>query len=132
MIEPHPWLAVALAALATWRATHLLAREDGPFQVLARLRARLGTGFFAALMDCFACSSLWVAAPLAYLVTGDRRTWILLWLALSGAACLIERATEKPVVFQPLPDTSSEGASHELLRSTEDRHAPNHAGRSAP
>ena len=31
---------LAVAALATWRLTHLLASEDGPGAVVARLRAR--------------------------------------------------------------------------------------------
>jgi hypothetical protein len=121
MIEAHPWLAFGAAILATWRVSHLLAREDGPFHLLARLRARLGNGLFGTLMDCFACLSLWIAAPIAYLVSHDWRTWVLLWLGLSGGACLIERASEKPVVFQPLPETSIQGDSHELLRTTENR-----------
>ena len=31
-----------LAALATWRLAFLLAREDGPWHIFARLRNRLG------------------------------------------------------------------------------------------
>ena len=111
--------------LATWRVSHLLAREDGPFHLLARLRARLGYGFFGTLMDCFTCLSVWIAAPVAYLLSTDLREWTLLWLALSGAACLIERVFEKPVVFQPLPENFKPGNPHELLRPTENRVASN-------
>ena len=42
-----------LAALATWRVTHLLASEDGPADVILRFRVRLGNTFAGKLMDCF-------------------------------------------------------------------------------
>ena len=32
------WARLVLAVLATWRLTHLLAREDGPADLLVRLR----------------------------------------------------------------------------------------------
>ena len=57
------WFRLVLVVLATWRVTHLLAFEDGPGDVVATLRQRLGNGFFGKLMDCFYCMSLWVAAP---------------------------------------------------------------------
>jgi Protein of unknown function (DUF1360) len=83
----------ALASLATWRLTHLLAEEDGPGGAVVRLRARLGTGQLGQLMDCFYCLSVWVAAPFSLTVARRRRDAPLVWLALSGAACLLERAT---------------------------------------
>ena len=52
----------ALAALATWRVTHLLAREDGPGGVVARAREAIGSRPLGELMDCFGCLSIWVAA----------------------------------------------------------------------
>lgn len=82
----------ALAALATWRVTHLLAEEDGPGDAIVRLRARLGDGQAGELMDCFYCLSAWTAMPFALWV-GRRRDAPLAWLALSGAACLLEQAT---------------------------------------
>src|SRR6478672_3014764 len=84
----------ALASLAAWRITHLLAHEDGPGDVIYRLRALGGAGFWGRLMDCFYCLSLWIAAPLTPFVTTRNATdAILVWVALSGAACLLERAT---------------------------------------
>jgi hypothetical protein len=53
---------LVFGALATWRVTHLLAKEDGPANLVIRLRARLGDGFAGKLMDCFNCLSIWVAA----------------------------------------------------------------------
>ena len=38
------WLALGI--LAVWRVTHLLHAEDGPWDVLYRLRRRLGDGFW--------------------------------------------------------------------------------------
>jgi hypothetical protein len=83
----------ALASLATWRVTHLLAEEDGPGGAVVRVRARLGTGQLGELMDCFYCLSVWVAAPFSLTVARRRRDAPLVCLALSGAACLLERAT---------------------------------------
>src|SRR6185312_5467878 len=86
-----PILSFALAALATWRVTHLLAEEDGPFDSMLKLRARLGTSTAGKLMDCFQCLSLWIAAPFTFVMTHSIGMWVLVWLALSGAACLLDR-----------------------------------------
>ena len=58
-----------------------------------RLRARLGRSQAGELMDCFYCLSLWTAAPLALTVARRRRDAPIAWLALSGAACLLQRTT---------------------------------------
>ncbi len=84
-----------LAVLATWRLAHLVAYEDGPANAIARTRARAGESLAGELMDCFNCLSLWAAAPLAVAVAGRRRDAPITWLALSGAACLLERTTKK-------------------------------------
>jgi hypothetical protein len=103
-----PWMRLALAVLATWRVTHLLGREDGPGQVLARLRARLGWGFWGRLMDCFYCLSVWVAAPFAFFLARRPGELLVAWLALSGAACLLERLGAAPVAFTPLSPEEQE------------------------
>jgi len=87
-----PAMRFAAGALATWRVTHLLAEEDGPADAVVRLRARLGDGGLGRLMDCFACTSVWVAAPVSLAVARRPRDVPVTWLALSGAACLLERA----------------------------------------
>ena len=84
---------LVLAALATWRFAHLLAEEDGPGDAVVRLRAWLGASALGRAMDCFYCLSLWIAAPLALLVTRDVVGFVLAWWGCSGAACLLERAT---------------------------------------
>jgi Protein of unknown function (DUF1360) len=83
-----------LAVLATWRVTHLLANEDGPADIIARLRGRFDDGLVGSLMDCFNCLSLWIAAPAAFLLSTRPLMWVISWLALSGGACLLERLGE--------------------------------------
>jgi len=97
-----------LAALATWRMTHLLTEEDGPADLVLRLRRAAGESQLGQVMDCFYCASMWVALPIAAFVASEstrtplncsggsgRVMWYrraATWLALSGAACLLEQA----------------------------------------
>ena len=108
MIELGFWARFVLAALATWRMTHLLAREDGPANIIARVREKLGSGLWGQLMDCFYCLSVWVAAPLALFVCQRPVDRLVAWLALSGAACLLERTAGQPLVIQPMNDADRE------------------------
>ena len=85
-----------LAALAVWRITHLLAEEDGPWDAIAKLRARLGASILGRLMDCFYCLSLWISLPLAAWLNDGWAAIVIDWLALSGAACLFQRMTDTP------------------------------------
>ena len=104
-----PGMRFALASLATWRVTHLLAEEDGPANVVVRLRERAGDGSLGELMDCFYCLSVWVAAPFGFALARRPRDAPLHSLALSGAACLLEQATREragaDVLVEPLPPT---------------------------
>ncbi len=102
-MAPAPWFSLTLAVLATWRLTHLLAMEDGPGEIIATLRQSLGSGFFGKLMDCFYCMSLWIAAPLACLAMNRWSQWPLLWLAISGAACLLERISDRSTALKQTP-----------------------------
>jgi len=95
-----PWMLYVLAVLATWRITHLLANEDGPADIIVRLRGRLGDGFIGSLLDCFNCLSLWIAAPAAFLLSRRPLMGVISWLAISGGACLLERLGEKPLVIE--------------------------------
>lgn len=112
-----------LATLAVWRVTHLLASEDGPADLVFRLRAKLGSGFLGKLMDCFYCLSLWIAAPFALLVTRQVMSYLLVWLALSGAACLLERVTSESSVHNSHDQGDSTDA---LLRTEENRPEDRH------
>jgi Protein of unknown function (DUF1360) len=100
MYAAHACARFVLASLAVWRVTHLFVSEDGPGDIIVRLRARLGDSFFGKLMDCFACLSLWIAFPCTFLVSRQIVDFILIWFAISGAALLLERATSEPVIMQ--------------------------------
>lgn len=94
-------LKLILAVLATWRVTHLLADEDGPADLIVKFRVLLGDSLAGKLMDCFYCLSLWIAAPAALYVTQKPLEWTMTWLALSGGACLLERATKERAMEEP-------------------------------
>lgn len=115
------WPRFILAVLATWRITHLLASEDGPWDLIARFRALLGSGVLGQLMDCFKCLSLWVAAPMAFFVVKKPIDLLIVWSALSGAACLLERAGQGPVVIQPISQMGEEEVNNGMLRSETSR-----------
>ncbi len=100
-----------VAVLCLWRVSHLLSVEKGPFSLISRLRVWAGNGFFGELLDCFYCLSLWLAIPLAMLAGDGWAQRLLLWPALSGAACLLEKATERtgfPGVFEEPRDEAKE------------------------
>ena len=84
------WYELLLAVLAVWRVTHLLHAEDGPWDVVARLRGWAGDGLLGRMMDCFYCASLWVALPAAAMLGSGWEHFVLLWPALSAAAITLE------------------------------------------
>ena len=86
-----------ISTLSVWRITHLLGKEDGPGNLIFLLRAKAGAGFFGSLLDCFYCLSVWVALPLGIWLGNNWLEKILYWIALSGAACLLEQATASDV-----------------------------------
>jgi hypothetical protein len=99
-----------LAVLALWRVTHLISAEDGPFNAIARLRKAAGRGFWGSLLDCFYCLSLWIAIPLALWLGSSWKQRVIVWLALSAAAILINRiadriAPDAPIYFEE-PETN--------------------------
>ena len=89
------WFSFLIAALVVWRLTHLLGKEDGPFDIIFLVRKKAGAGFFGNLLDCFYCLSIWVAIPFGIWIGANWMERIVAWLALSGAACLLEQATTK-------------------------------------
>jgi hypothetical protein len=102
------WIKFALAVFATWRLTHLLVSEDGPGNIVARLRSLLPGAIMRALASCFGCLSLWVAIPFAFFVSARFLDIVVAWLALSGAAFLLERMSPEPLVVERVAE-STEG-----------------------
>jgi len=90
-----------IAVLGVWRVTHLLVAENGPWDMLSRLRAVIRSRLSVRLLDCFYCTSLWVSVPFAFIVGSNWLERGLLWPALSGGAIVIEQVTIK--LAQPPP-----------------------------
>jgi hypothetical protein len=88
----------ALCSLAAWRLTHMIVAEDGPWNIIVRLRAWLGDSIAGRTMDCFYCSSVWLAIPFAFFIAYDVLSWFVSWLAVSGAASLLEQATNRKIM----------------------------------
>jgi hypothetical protein len=101
MRNPNQWFRLITALLAVWRITHLLAAEDGPWDIVVRLRSKAGSTMAGKLMDCFYCLSLWVSIPFCFYVAQGVLDRVVVWLALSGAASLLNRAENQPAVFNP-------------------------------
>ena len=115
--EPGFVIRLALAAFATWRLTHLLAKEDGPWDLVVRLRGLFGNSSLGKLMDCFNCLSLWIAAPMAFFVSGRPSVLALTWLALSGVAILLEGLRSEPLTIEHAPGSTFGEASDGVLWS---------------
>ena len=108
------WLL--LGVLGVWRLTHLLQAEDGPWDLIVRLRRLVGDDFWGSLMDCFNCLSVWIAVPLAYLLGEGVGERLLLWPALSGGAILLQRATQREADQPAALYCEENGDENALLR----------------
>jgi len=80
-----------ISVLSVWRVTHLIQAEDGPFDVIYKLRKLAGNSFFGSLMDCFFCLSIWVALPIGIYFGNNWMEKILLVFSLSAAAIFLEQ-----------------------------------------
>ncbi len=110
------WYWFFIATLGIWRITHLLNAEDGPWDLIFRLRQKAGEGFWGKWLDCFYCLSLWIAVPFTFLCGENWKEQLLLWPALSAGAILLERITHR--ASKPTPVFYSEETENEnvLLR----------------
>ncbi len=88
-----PFYGLILGILAVWRVTHLFYAEDGPWDLLVKLRGLAAEGFWGGLLDCFYCLSLWVSAPFAVIIARSWTECFFLFFALSGGAILLHRVS---------------------------------------
>ena len=102
---------LVLGILGVWRVTHLLHAENGPWDVLERLRGLWEAPVWRGLLGCFYCLSLWVALPFSVLVTAGWKERLLFWPALSGGAILLERVTSRDVPAAYFEEPSAELAA---------------------
>ena len=81
--------------VVVWRITHLISLEDGPFDLIIKLRKLMGNSFFGKLMDCFYCLSIWIGLLAALYVGKNLEEIVILTLYYSGASLLLEKLTNK-------------------------------------
>lgn len=87
------WLGFVLAVLATYRIAHMMAREDGPFDVFSRVREKVGQEhWYGRGMHCVLCLSFWIALPAA-LIAG--LPWLMGWLGTAGGVLVLHLAFER-------------------------------------
>ncbi len=96
-----------ISALATWRLSSLLVREDGPGDILAKLRSisgvrfdemsrPYGTNIVSSALLCVWCVSIWVGAFIAILNKPVYiRTYLQNLLSLSASAVIIDEIVER-------------------------------------
>lgn len=100
------FLEFFLLALAAWRLASMVVRERGPWDMFVWVRERAGIGhdeskvpmvypdrFFAQLLSCTYCFSMWVGAFWVgfYLIAPLLATKIAAVFALSTAAIVIDK-----------------------------------------
>lgn len=100
-------LDLAVAAIATWRITHLLLYENGPFTIFRKLRERFGVvyaeegssevvSFKYEITTCPWCLSMWVAGAVTLLqLFSSKVRWLYLPFTYSAAAVAINRLMER-------------------------------------
>ena len=94
---------VAVWVFASWRISCLIARENGPWNILGRLRVLVGVRYdemsqpygiteLAKAMICVYCSSVWIAAVLVgvYVISPEVSLVVSLPFAISGGVILLE------------------------------------------
>jgi len=104
MRDANQWFRFTVALLAVWRITHLLAAEDGPWNIIAWLRRKAGTSILGNLMDCFYCLSIWISIPFCFYAAQGIQDRFVVWLALSGGASLLYRIANHVEEFNPFAE----------------------------
>ena len=84
--------------IIVWRITHLIYAEDGPFDLIIKLRKLLGNSFLGKLMDCFYCLSIWLGLACAFYAGNGVIEIIMLAIFYSGASILLEKLTNKKFI----------------------------------
>jgi hypothetical protein len=87
-----------ILVIVVWRLTHLICAEDGPFDLIIKLRKVLSNSFFGKLMDCFYCLSIWFGFAGAWYEGDNLKEIIILTLYYSGVTILLEKLTNKNFV----------------------------------
>lgn len=82
-------LQLGVAILAVYRVAHMIAREDGPFDVLAWIRGKVDPEqktWVGRGINCVLCLSFWLSL-VAFALGGS---W-LEWLSVAGGVLVIHK-----------------------------------------
>lgn len=95
-------VALVILGMACARLSWLFAREEGPYELLARARHAMGvrydqtsqpygTSMLSKMILCYYCNSIWLGIIFTaiYVFTGSLVVWLSLPFALSEAAVLL-------------------------------------------
>lgn len=108
------WIELAIYGLACFRLSVLLSEDDGPGHLILKLRSFLKREarehkavrktYVQEGIECLRCTSVWIAVPVAlYAIRRDYLhevvlrgvDTLLLWMALSGIAVLLNRIPKR-------------------------------------
>lgn len=86
---PSPFVFV-VALLGVYRLSHMIAMEDGPFDVFAAARDAIGQASWVGRgLHCVLCISFWLALPFAWAIAPG--ALVLVWLGLAGGCLVLHR-----------------------------------------
>lgn len=93
-------ITFALASLAVYRLSRMIADEEGPWAIFTKLRGLAAPDTWVGRgLECIMCVSVWVALPATVMITvlgyADEWLWPLTWLALSSVTVLIRKWEQK-------------------------------------
>lgn len=85
------WFWLVAAILSVWRVASLLCYESGPFEVLTAFRKVMFRLKMGGVVQCFHCMGVWVSIAAVLIVFTPAPASIIMMLAVSGGASIIER-----------------------------------------
>lgn len=95
-------LAIGVGGVTTWRLSHMLLFENGPFKIFRRLREKLGVVYYPNSDDvasykyeitiCIWCLSMWVGTGVTIvLLLVPWAVWLMLPFVFSASAVILNR-----------------------------------------
>ncbi len=88
-------LRLVLAGLASYRLAFAIAREDGPFDLLADLRERVDQNSWVGRgIRCVLCLSFWISLPAAVVALSAAPPlidFLLVWGGIAGGILVAHR-----------------------------------------
>lgn len=83
---------LAVAALVNYRVARMIALEEGPFGIFAKVRALLGgelqQHWLGRGVNCPLCIGFWTALLVEILILGYFEVWS--WLAVAGLQTVLQ------------------------------------------